>query len=103
MRKGLNLYDENIMNENFYNLGYHSTYSVINFGNLFIVMVVYKIIFILLGLTSKCKNGKILKVREKFKENVNFASLLSFFSESYLLLAISCFTNFNYWQFKTPG
>jgi hypothetical protein len=51
MRKGLNLYDENIVNENFYNLGYHSSYSIINFGNLFIVIVIYMILFVMLGLT----------------------------------------------------
>ncbi len=42
-------------------------------------------------------------MRVKVAENVNFVSLLSFVSESYILLAISCFANFNNFQFKTPG
>ena len=63
MRKGLNLFDEKIINENFYNLGYHSSYSVINFGNLFVVIFIYIALFILLGATKGCKNETVVKKR----------------------------------------
>lgn len=63
LRKGLNLFDEKIINDNFYNLGYHSSYSVINFGNMFIVIFIYIAFFMLLGATKKCKNERVVKLR----------------------------------------
>ena len=56
LRKVLKLFDEQQINDSFYNLGYHSNYSVINFGNLFIMLVVNLFLFLILGVTKKCKN-----------------------------------------------
>ena len=39
IRKAGNLYDDEIINENFYNLGYHSSYFIINMGNLYIAIL----------------------------------------------------------------
>ena len=103
LRRGLNLYDEKIINENFYNLGYHSSYSIISFGNLFIVMFIYIFLFLVLGVSKNCKNKRIKKARKWIAIKIMWDGTLSFISESYLLLAISCFANFNYYQFKTPG
>ena len=39
IRKAGNLYEDEIINQNFYNLGYQSNYFIINMGNLYIAML----------------------------------------------------------------
>lgn len=51
IRKAGKLYDDVLINENFYNLGYHSSYFLINMGNLYIVMIGLTMLLLLCAAT----------------------------------------------------
>ena len=63
IRNGLNLHDEKVINQNFYDLGYHSSYAIICFGNMFVALGVYAVLFMFIGATQKIKNERIKKLR----------------------------------------
>jgi hypothetical protein len=53
IRKGLNLDDEEIINQHFYDLGYTSSYAIINFGNMFVAIGIYLVLFLFIGFSKK--------------------------------------------------
>jgi hypothetical protein len=66
-------------------------------------MAVYLFLFLILGITKKCKNERITKLRNCIAKKLIWDETLSLMAESYLVLAISCFINFSYYEFKQPG
>ena len=103
LRKSFGLYDDEIVNINFYNLGYHSNYFVINMGNMLPVMLYLLILLMLTGITSGIENERFVKFRTYIKERLAWGWILSFFSESFLVISISTFSNFNRFQFHGKG
>ena len=66
-------------------------------------MAIYLFLFLILAMTKKCKNERITKFRKWLAKKLIWDETLNFMSESYLVLAISCFINFTYYEFKHPG
>ncbi len=87
LRKSLELYEDEIVNVNFYNLGYHSNFFIINMGNMLPLILYLLILLLLIGLTSRVKNERFLKLRTNIKERLMWGWILSFLSESFLVFA----------------
>lgn len=103
LRKSLELYDDEIVNVNFYNLGYHSNFFIINMGNMLPVILYLLILLLLIGLTSRVKNERFVKLRTYIKERLMWGWILSFLSESFLVFCISTLSNFKRFNFDGKG
>ena len=103
MREMFGLFDEEELNPNFYYLGYHSMFFLINIGNLLIGLL-YNIGCLLFILLTTCiENKKIVAWRNDLKKSMLWNSVLSFFQETLLIFAISCCLQFSSHSFKTFG
>lgn len=82
------------LNKNFAQLGYTSNYYILNASDLFLVAMMIMTILLFILLTSNVNNEKIKKIREYACSKMIWNGVLSFINESFLLTAVSCFSNF---------
>jgi hypothetical protein len=104
IRKGLNLTDDDvIVNQNFKNLGYDSEYFIINFGTLLLVLGYLIIMLLFYACTSGKGTSRFVRCRNQVTKGLVWNSVLSFVSESYMLLSISSVVNTTKFQFEDLG
>jgi len=103
IRRLFNLEDKDEIPPNFYYLGYHSTFFLINIGNLLIGIfyLVSCLLFILF--TKPCENKRIKGWRETLSKKMLWNSVLSFFNETLLILSVGCFMQFKKLGFEEFG
>ena len=93
LRKGFNLYDTDEIDAKFQDLGYTSNYFLIIMGNLIIVLVYLVALLIFYACTQKVTNQRFKRIRNFMTKGLIWNTILSFLTESYVLLAISSITN----------
>ncbi len=94
IKNGLKLYDDVGFSENFEQLGYQSSYSIILLGNLYIALIVLIFGLILFFSTRKCKSSeRFNKLRKKLKSTLIWHGTLGLFNESYIVICVGCFVN----------
>ena len=103
IRKTLNLYENEEIQDNLLNLGYVSNYFIINMGNVFIVMIYLVALVICYACTQRIKNHRFLRIRNYLTQGLFWNTILSFFTESYLLMAISSITNLRIFKHTSVG
>lgn len=103
IRKIFDLYDDEISNENLSNLGYSSNYFIINIGSLLIVMAYLIFLLILYACTWFIMNEKFMHYRNKIVDGLFWNKLISFVTEAYMQLTISCLINFLSFKFTSVG
>jgi len=76
VRKVFGLFVDNSINDNFTNLGYSSTYFVVNMGNLYLVLIyiIFKLVFTIA--TRNVKHERVAKVRNWLSENLFWEQVL---------------------------
>jgi len=103
IRSGLKLYDTEDIDDNFRNLGYVSNFFIINMGNVFIVMVYLIALLIFYAATLSVKNERFLRLRTFLTKGLIWNTIISFLTETYILIAISSITNFHIFKFTSLG
>jgi hypothetical protein len=103
MRNFFRIHDETINNQNMLDLGYVSNYFVINMGNLFLVFVYLILLFFLLPCAKRVTKPILKKVIGYFFDGLCWNAAITFVSESFLVLSISCYTNYLRLDWKRPG
>lgn len=99
----LRLEDDSDTMPNFYYLGYHSVFFIINIGNMLFGIMLYAGAFVFVVSTRNAKKERILKLRKKVKDSLMWNSTLTFMKESLIIFAISCFLQYKNFKFKNFG
>jgi len=101
MRKYLKLEESGeSLNKNFYALGYHSVFFVINIGTLLFVGVYLLLVLFFIAATKNIKNVYVVKLRVKAKESVMWSSVLSYINEGYIVFVLACSMQYKNLSFK---
>ena len=103
VRKVFNLHVDYPVNDNFFNLGYSSSYFMVNMGNLYILMVYIGLKLFFTWATRKAKHEKVVKVRDWLATDLYWGNVLSFMEESYIIMCVSCVANFTRLRFNHAG
>lgn len=103
VRPMLNLWDEEVINDNFYNLGYPSNYFVINIGNLALGIVYFIVLYAFYAVTTKCEDGRFMRFRNRVVDGLFWNALLTFLTEVYIIFSISTISNFFFFKFDSYG
>lgn len=105
IRNVFHLHQDQSVNDNFFNLGYSSTYFVVNMGNLYLIMLYIGIKLLLSAATSRVtiKNEKVAKVRGWLEKDLYWSQVLQFVTESYIILCVSCIANFTNMTWSHAG
>jgi hypothetical protein len=103
LRNSLNLVDDQEFNLNFYALGYHSVFFLINIGNLLFVIIFMLAVYLFLFLTRKTDRHRLIQLREWLHGRMNWKFLIEFINETYIILAISCCMQFKFMQYQNFG
>lgn len=103
LRQAFGLYDEELINSNFADLGYVSNCFVVNMGNLFIVMLLIALLHVIKYFTRNVKHPLVVKVLTFFLGDLVWSTTIQFFIESLLVVSISCFTNISTLSWRTRG
>ena len=84
-------------------MGYHSSYFIINTGNVLVVLVPYTLIALFKLFSKNCKHERIVKLRQKAQDFLVWNAWLSYGNEGYLIFAISSATQIHTLTFKEFG
>ena len=84
-------------------MGYHSSYFIINTGNVLVVLVPYTLIALFKLFSKNCLHERIVKLRQKAQDFLVWNAWLSYGNESYLIFAISGATQIYTLTFKELG
>lgn len=103
MRNMFGLFDEDDLNPNFYYLGYHSVFFLINLGNLLIGIFYNVGALLAILLTKGCTNKRIVEWRKNMEKEMLWNNVLSFFKETLLIFSISCFLQLRCLSFESFG
>jgi hypothetical protein len=98
-----NLYDDEMLNENLSDLGYGSNYFMVNIGSLLIVIAYLFFLLVFYASTHFIKHKKFMHYRNKMVEGLLWNKIISFVSEAYMQLTISCIMNFLAFRFTSFG
>lgn len=72
-------------------------------GNMIIVMIYLLALLILHAATKRIKNQRFIRMRNYLTNGLIWNSILSFLTESYMLMAISTITNLRNFKFTSFG
>jgi len=97
------LHIDDSVNDNFFNLGYSSTYFVVNMGNLYLLMVYIGFKLCFTRATRNAKHERVVKVRDWLATDLYWGTVLSFMEESYIIISVSCVANFTRLHFNHAG
>jgi magnesium-transporting ATPase (P-type) len=103
IRAGLKLEETDDLTENFQNLGYQSNFFAINIGTQGMIICVLVFLLIFHVTTSGVKNEKFVRFRAIVTKGLIWNNLLTFFTESYMLMSISTVTNYTEFYFNSLG
>jgi succinate dehydrogenase/fumarate reductase cytochrome b subunit len=94
IKNGLKLHDDVGFSENFEQLGYQSSYSIVLLGNLYIALIALILGIILFFSTRRCTSSeRFNKLRAKLQSVLIWHGTLGLFNESYIVICVSCFVN----------
>lgn len=102
-RRTFNLYETEDINSNLLGLGYVSNYFIINMGNVLIMLIYLFALLVFYHFSKNWQNQRLLRVRDFFTDGLIWNTILSFLSESYLLVVISTITNLRIFKFTSAG
>lgn len=96
IRNVFHLHKDQSVNDNFFNLGYSSTYFIVNMGNLYLIMLYIGLKLLLTAATSRVsiKNERVARVRAWLEKDLYWSQVLQFVTESYIILCVCCIANF---------
>ena len=99
----LGLKDDPSFLQNFYYLGYHSVFFVINIGSMLFGIIFYvgSLIFILI--TRNVKHQRVQSIRKRLKNELMWNSILSFIKESLIIFCVACCLQYKNFKFETAG
>lgn len=102
-RKVLALHSDQPFSEGFEEFGYSSKFTIINLGTLFYALLTFLTGIMLIPCLSKASNARILKVRDKLREDLVWGGFIDYFNESYLVICLSCMIAYSDWTIKNFG
>lgn len=90
-------------NPNYYDLGYHSVYFLININNMILPVIFFTAALIVLMICPQYKVVWLKRIQEKLRGYVVWNGLLSFLNETLIIFALACFMQYKYYSFETFG
>jgi hypothetical protein len=102
-RKMFQLHNDQPFSDVFDEFGYSSNYIIINLGMLFYALIEFFLTLAIIPLLSKSKNARILKLRDKFQEDLVWGGFIDYFNEAYLVICITCLIAYSDWSLKNFG
>jgi len=93
LRHGLNLAETVELDNNFVQLGYESSYFILNMSTLFLVMIYFALMLIFYAATLCLTNPKIVKCRNKMMNGLVWNQVICFITESFMVMAVCTVTN----------
>ena len=86
------MYDDQPLNEHFDELGYSSSFSVVNMGSMFLIMMLIPLYLLLLTCASMCTNKNILtrvsKRIQQAKHDMLYNNIIKMIDSTYLAITV---------------
>ena len=102
-RKILRLYLDHPFTDKFDELGYGSTFFIINMGMLLYAFIGFILGLLLIPILAKINYSRAQTLKTKLRRSLMWGTFIDYFNESYLVTAMSFLISVPSWTFKNAG